>query len=654
MSFTPRPTTPLARTGTMSKPRSAYIASLTSPPCSRPSPCRPAATTTRTPQAHDPAAGRPPAPPTRAEQIVVRGRADSLVGTAESASEGTVGAEQLEQRPLARPGEVLETVPGLIVTQHSGAGQGEPVLPARLQPRPRHRLRDRRRRRAGQPADPRPRPGLHRPELPDPRAGRARATSARASTTRTSATSPRRAASTSSYFDVLPQGIAQVERRHVRLLPRRARGLAASSAPGNLLYAVELYPRRRPVGAPRTTSRRCNGVLALQPRRRRAAAAALTASAYAGDWDATDQIAERARSTLTGFGRFDSLDETTGGDSQKYMLSGEWHRSERAAARARLLVYGFYYDLDLFSNFTYFLDEPASGDQFEQIDRRWVGGAKRAPHAGSASCSARAMENTLGLQVRSDSIDNGLFQTMRAPPHRQARLRRRIDTIPATTRRDDIWQLSLAPYFENQIAVGREAPQRRRRARRLLPLRRRRRSAPTNSGKAGRRDREPEGQPDLRPVGRDRALPQRRPRLPQQRRARRHRAAGLRPTRWCARTAPRSACAPRSSRACRARSAFWWLDIDSELLFVGDAGTTEASRPSRRYGVELANYYDVTDVAHARRRLLVLARALPRRRPGRATTSRARSRAWSRRASACTTSAASSARCGCATSARAR
>jgi outer membrane receptor protein involved in Fe transport len=36
---------------------------------------------------------------------------------------------------------------------------------------------------------------------------------------------------------------------------------------------------------------------------------------------------------------------------------------------------------------------------------------------------------------------------------------------------------------------------------------------------------------------------------------------------------------------------FWILDIDSELLFVGDAGTTEPSRPSRRYGVEWANYY---------------------------------------------------------------
>src|SRR5262249_21163677 len=39
--------------------------------------------------------------------------------------------------------------------------------------------------------------------------------------------------------------------------------------------------------------------------------------------------------------------------------------------------------------------------------------------------------------------------------------------------------------------------------------------------------------------------------------------------------------------------ALWGLDIASELVFVGDAGTTEASRPSRRYGVEWSNYYRV-------------------------------------------------------------
>ena len=57
------------------------------------------------------------------EPVVVVGRSDSLVGVAESASQGTVGATQLEERPLLRPGEVLETVPGMIVTQHSGDGK---------------------------------------------------------------------------------------------------------------------------------------------------------------------------------------------------------------------------------------------------------------------------------------------------------------------------------------------------------------------------------------------------------------------------------------------------------------------------------------------------------------------------------------------------
>jgi outer membrane receptor protein involved in Fe transport len=40
--------------------------------------------------------------------------------------------------------------------------------------------------------------------------------------------------------------------------------------------------------------------------------------------------------------------------------------------------------------------------------------------------------------------------------------------------------------------------------------------------------------------------------------------------------------------------ALWILDSNSELLFVGDAGTTEPSRPSRRDGVEWANYYTPT------------------------------------------------------------
>src|SRR5258708_4841945 len=57
------------------------------------------------------------------DEVEVKAGAEDLVGTAGSASEGTVGANRLETRPLLRPGEVLETVPGVIVTQHSGDGK---------------------------------------------------------------------------------------------------------------------------------------------------------------------------------------------------------------------------------------------------------------------------------------------------------------------------------------------------------------------------------------------------------------------------------------------------------------------------------------------------------------------------------------------------
>lgn len=62
-------------------------------------------------------------PGTQLEEITVLGRDSNLQGRALSASVGTVTREQLEHRPLLRPAEVMETVPGLVVTQHSGDGK---------------------------------------------------------------------------------------------------------------------------------------------------------------------------------------------------------------------------------------------------------------------------------------------------------------------------------------------------------------------------------------------------------------------------------------------------------------------------------------------------------------------------------------------------
>jgi hypothetical protein len=49
--------------------------------------------------------------------------AEDLVGIASSASQGAITAKQLDVRPFMRQGEVLETVPGVIITQHSGEGK---------------------------------------------------------------------------------------------------------------------------------------------------------------------------------------------------------------------------------------------------------------------------------------------------------------------------------------------------------------------------------------------------------------------------------------------------------------------------------------------------------------------------------------------------
>ena len=58
-----------------------------------------------------------------AAPVVVESSRANPSGTAESATEGTVTARQLANRPLQRTGALLEAVPGVIVTQHSGDGK---------------------------------------------------------------------------------------------------------------------------------------------------------------------------------------------------------------------------------------------------------------------------------------------------------------------------------------------------------------------------------------------------------------------------------------------------------------------------------------------------------------------------------------------------
>ena len=82
------------------------------------------------PGAADPVPAAPPAatPPDVLETITVTAERLSLIGSATTASEGVVVNDELALTPAYRPGQLLETVPGLVVTLHSGEGKANQYL----------------------------------------------------------------------------------------------------------------------------------------------------------------------------------------------------------------------------------------------------------------------------------------------------------------------------------------------------------------------------------------------------------------------------------------------------------------------------------------------------------------------------------------------
>src|SRR6202167_132436 len=62
------------------------------------------------------------------QEITVTAQRLDLLGIASSASEGVVDDQELQLAPQYRPGQLLETVPGLIVTLHSGEGKANQYL----------------------------------------------------------------------------------------------------------------------------------------------------------------------------------------------------------------------------------------------------------------------------------------------------------------------------------------------------------------------------------------------------------------------------------------------------------------------------------------------------------------------------------------------
>ncbi|NUZ08860.1 TonB-dependent receptor [Schlegelella sp. ID0723] len=513
--------------------------------------------------------------------ISITGHYDNAVGTSDAASAGVVRSELLKNRPALRPGEVLEFVPGVIVTQHSGDGKanqyflrgfnldhgtdfatfvdGLPVnMPTHahghgytdlnwLIPELVARIRYRK--------------GPYAAEDGDfSSAGSARI----------------------ELFDALPRGIASVTLGQDRF----ARSLVANSAPvggGELLYALEAAHNDGPWERPENF-RRFNGVLRYSSGSADARWS-LTAMGYSARWNSTDQIPQRAVDAGL-VGRYGAVDPSDGGRTERASLSFE-NLQRSATGEFRLQTYAIRSRLDLFSNFTYFLERP-EGDQFEQAERRTTLGLTTS-RSWNARLGGVDMVHTLGLQVRHDRLDPvGLYTSV-------ARQRTGI------TQESEAEQTSVGIHGESALqwtpwlrsVAGLRADRYHFDVASSIVENSGKRSAGIGSPKLslilgpwartevfvnygqGFHSNDARGATARRMAKSDEAVEPATPLV-------RSKGAEL---------GVRSEIVP----GLQASLALWQLRLGSELLFVGDAGETEASRPSRRRGVELGLHYRATE-----------------------------------------------------------
>ena len=512
------------------------------------------------------------------DEVVVTARKQQLIGEVESSTQGTITRAQLETRPVMRTGELLETVPGLVVTQHAGDGKANQYF---LRGFNLDHGTDLATSVDGIPVN------MHThghgqgytdinfviPELLDRieyKKGTYYAEEGNFSAAGAVDLEYRR-----SLDDTLLLSLTLGEDSF-------ARGLLAGSAAlagGDLLWGLD-YGQADGPWQLEEDLRRVNALVKFS-RGERGNGYSITASLYDGDWRSTDQIPERAVKSGM-LDRFGFVDPTNGGDSHRYSLAydieqplGDWGLQAN--------VYALDYRLDLFSNFTYAIDTD-EGDQFEQFDDRKAFGVhseiSRATHYGGLRGKLK-----FGFESRVDDIGKvGLYLTDD---------RRRLTTI----REDSVERRGMGFYVEHQL-------QPRDWLRVIAGLRHDRAhfdvssDLPLNSGSASDSITSPKfslvfgpwaqtelfmntgrgfHENDARgttitvdPVDGVSAVERVNPMV---------RAQG-------AEIGVRTALIPFTQLAL----TYWTLDLDSELLYVGDAGATEANRASERHGVELGAY----------------------------------------------------------------
>jgi hypothetical protein len=508
----------------------------------------------------------------------VENPSENLVGIASAASQGAITSEQVEARPVMRAGEVLETVPGMIVSQHSGEGKANQYY---LRGFNLDHGTDFATTIAGVPVN--TPTGAHAhgysdigfliPEL-------------------VSGVQFKKGPYFADEGDFSAAGASninylnQLDRPLVRLSGGNdgwGRVFAAASprvGNGFLLAALELNHNDGPWVRP-DDYEKVNGVLRFSRGDNRNGFS-ITGMGYWADWNSTDQVAERAIDG--GFiSRFGHLDPTDGGKTSRQSIAAEFQRSNGPSSY-RATGFVLHNSLNLFSNFTYFLDDPENGDQFEQAERRTAAGG-RFTYRRLGHFFERHSESALGVQVRRDWLDPvGLYHTAG---------RQRL----STTREDEVGQTMSGVYAQTEIEWTRML-------RTMLGLRADvyqfsvTSSNPLNSGDGSDGLVSPKFTAVFGPwsgtefyanagmgfhsndargavISVDPMTGEPAERVTPLVRAK-GAEFGIRTVRV---------------RGLQSTFSLWYLGLDSELLFVGDAGTTEAGRPSRRVGVEWTNYW---------------------------------------------------------------
>lgn len=365
------------------------------------------------------------------EELVVYGRARTLIGNAQSASQGIVGYDDIALPPLLRVGELVEAIPGMVATQHSGTGKANQYFirgfnldhgtdfSASVE---------------GVPINMRSHGhgqgyldlNFLIPELVETTSYR-RGPYAAADGDFSSAANVE-----FDYYDRLPDSILAAtlgEDAYYRTVAAGSFDAARSTLTG----AVDITAYDGPWRLEENLEQyRFHGAWFGDIGHARAKA---TVQVYDGRWDSTDQIPARAVTA----GRIDRLgfvDPDLGGATSRYALTGALEYETWS-----LNAYAIDYDFTLFSNFTYFLDDPLDGDEFEQRDARRIYGIG-LNGAGNLAFVRRKVEYRWGGGLRFDDIDEiGLFGTV---------ARQRDETI----RDDRVEELSLDAWGEIEIGIN--------------------------------------------------------------------------------------------------------------------------------------------------------------------------------------------------------